>query len=176
MGNPVILKRLCAAGKMGCPSADAVETRSQEGGTTTQCGKNNQVYLVVDGCFKLSRSNKSNLLEYDVSKDRFFLPRSLNAPKSRESNRRRVQAGASCEATFAAAAPKPKNADKKVHDETGILGLFGTPLLFADLFGGELYSIVNEILLQFLKPRDHITKVFFFYDIGCKYKPHLKVF
>ena len=36
MGIPVILKRLRAAGKMGCPSADAVETRSQEGGTTTQ--------------------------------------------------------------------------------------------------------------------------------------------
>jgi hypothetical protein len=143
------------------------------------CANNLEIFLVVDGCYKLSRSNKTNLLEGHPSINRFFLDKkySQNAHRSGydKTNGNNVILIIGCTSNFSAARAKPNKRAKR-HDETGVLGLFcarhGTPLVFADMFEGELFSLVDMVLEKYLETKTHIRKVFLYYDINCRYKSH----
>lgn len=139
------------------------------------CGKNSEVYLVADGCFKLSRAKKDNLVDTDPVIRRFFIPKQETV-NARSTKLDTTIPADSCHATFNAAKAKPGKRGKN-HDETGVSGLFcarhGTPLIFGDMFEGELFSIIDMLLIKYLERHTYIKKVFFYYDVNCKYKPHL---
>jgi hypothetical protein len=150
------------------------------------CGNNEELHITTDGNFKLSRLKSHNILSVDPEINNFFLSNQetlsvTNFVDQRVFTDNSDEIDGVCASVFTAAIPNRRKA-AKIHDETGVVGLFcarhGTPLLFADLFQGEQYAVIDLLLFKFFERRSrankNTTKVFLYYDINCNYKPHFK--
>lgn len=63
-----------------------------------------------------------------------------------------------------------------------MLGVFGvfcarheTVLRCTDMYKGERFAYLDYLLQQMLEP-DDTRNVFLYYDVACRYMPHLLVF
>jgi hypothetical protein len=138
------------------------------------CMSKDTLHLATDGCFKLRREKRPILIETKPRINNFFIDSEIQESLSKKLDLSMVNNGnEACESDFKAAKATQKN---NKFDEKGVVGLFcarhGTPLLFLDIFTGERYGYIDMLLLEYLKDKNEVKNVLFYYDVGCRYITH----
>jgi hypothetical protein len=81
--------------------------------------------------------------------------------------------------TFKAIEDSPLSSYKN-YDESGVFlcscALHDTPLRASDMFGGEKFSYLDVLAEEMLESSSKKCQIKLYYDIGCRYEPHLRVF
>ena len=149
------------------------------------CPPFDNIHLSLDACFGLRRRMKAGDSQSFIPDDTYCDPKSVFQFADATANQSASRDRSDCH-DFQA--EKQANRTYKSTDylsEKGVMGLFcarhGFLLRMCDVFHGERFAYADYLLTDFLRGngltpeglQQESRKIMLYYDIGCRYRPHL---
>lgn len=137
-----------------------------------------QIHICADGCFRVPRLLKTNQAKSNRPLISHYMEPQEPVKQYLEdvgvADQAVIKLEKDCTDFYALTAPNKRK--HKFLDETGVFAIFcarhGSVFRATDVFKGERFGLLDYLLMKTFKPNDK-RQLTLYYDVGCKYRPHI---